>query len=75
VSGWGTPEGVPKWIKITDNVEVYRAPRGFPHEFKIAVAVSFDQGQIAEGEPVVDTLKQYADLVEHIIAIAERRKL
>jgi hypothetical protein len=74
-SGWGTPEGVPKWIKITDNVEVYRAPRGFPHEFKIAVAVSFDQGQIAEGEPVVDTLKQYADLVEHLIAIAERRKL
>ena len=69
--GPAAPAGFRPIFLLENNVEVYRSPLGFQEDINIAIGITFDQGQVDEGQPVVETLQQYADLVERILAIIE----
>jgi hypothetical protein len=60
-------------IRFLFDTEIYRSAAGLQEEVQLAVSVAFGKGQVAEGEPIVETLKQYANLVERIISICERK--
>lgn len=72
-----TAAGVPKQFRpvlaVTDNVEIYRSAPGLNEDIQCSVGIAFGQGKVCEGEPVIETLKQFADLVERVIAICERK--
>ena len=42
---------------------------------EITFEIAFGEGQIFDGEPVVETLTQLIDLVERVVGIFERRAL
>jgi hypothetical protein len=77
--GWEpvvTWTGIPGTFKpvypLENNIEIYRSAAGLQEHVQLTVGVAFGKGQIPEGEPIVETIKQYADLIEHILGIFER---
>jgi hypothetical protein len=46
---------------------------GARYQLNFTIGIAFGEGQIVEGDNVVETLQKYIDLVEHIIGIADRR--
>jgi hypothetical protein len=71
----GTPDTFKRVFPIEDNVEIYRGPAGFNEELKITMDVAFGEGQVAKGEPVLETLIQLTYFVERVMGICERRCL
>jgi hypothetical protein len=71
----GTPDTFFRVFPLNNNVEVYRGPAGFNEELKIATQIAFGQGQVAEGETVLETLIQLTDFVERVIGVCERQCL
>jgi hypothetical protein len=71
----GTPDTFFRVFPMEDNVEIYRGPAGFNEELKIATQIAFGQGQVAEGETVLETLIQLTNFVERVIGVCERQCL
>ena len=71
----GTPSQFRHIFPLEDQVEVHRSPAGFNEELQLAITVAFGKTQVTEGEPFVETLKQFTELLERIIAIFEVRCL
>lgn len=69
------PEGSGTVYPVIDNVEIYRSAPGLKEYVETTIHIAFAQGQVCEGEPVIETLKQFADLVERILGVAERTRL
>ena len=68
----GTPDQFRRVFPLQDNVEIHRSPAGFNEEVKAIIEIAFGQGQVAEGEAVIETLKQITNFVERILGVAER---
>lgn len=70
------PAGTPahfKRVAVTGNdVEIHRSPGGFREEVQITFAVAFNETKIAEGQPVVETLRQLTEFVERVLEVFER---
>jgi hypothetical protein len=76
VMTWGgVPDSFRSVLLTKENVEVYRSAPALQENVQVALTIAFGQGQICEGEPVVETLERYADLVERILSVFERHCL
>jgi hypothetical protein len=72
MGGTGVPEKFKPVFPLEDNMEVHRSAGGLQENVQASIGISFGKGQICEGEPVIETLKQYSDLVDRILSICER---
>jgi len=64
---WGIAPGAQVVRPLTDNVEIYRSPSGLQEEVQAAVHIAFDQSQIAQGEPVIETLEEFARFIDKLL--------
>jgi hypothetical protein len=72
---WGIPAGAQIVSPLTDNVEIYRSPSGLDEQVQAAVKIAFDQSQIAQGEPVIETLEEFARFIDKLLGLFERKAL
>jgi hypothetical protein len=68
---WGIAPGAQVVRPLTDNVEIYRSPSGLQEEVQAAVHIAFDQSQIAQGEPVIETLEEFARFIDKLLGVFE----
>jgi hypothetical protein len=73
--GGGVPANFRRIFPLKDKVEIYRGPAGLNENLQITPQIAFGQGQVAEGEPVLETLVQLTDFIERVIGVCERRCL
>jgi hypothetical protein len=72
---WGIAPGAQVVRPLTDNVEIYRSPSGPQEEVQAAVHIAFDQSQISQGEPVIETLEEFARFIDKLLGVFERNAL
>lgn len=72
---WGIPDKAQTIMPLTDNVEFYRSPSGLQEEVRANISITFDQSEIAQGRPVVETLDDFAHFIEKLIGVVERKAL
>ncbi|MDQ7246287.1 hypothetical protein [Dongia sedimenti] len=69
----GTPAKFEPVFPLENQKEVHRSDARLNENVQLEIAVAFGKGQVLEGEPIVETLQQLADLVERILSVCERR--
>jgi hypothetical protein len=72
---WGIPSGAQIVSPLTDNAEIYRSPPGLQEEVQASVQIAFDQSQITQGEPVIETLEEFARFIDKLLGVFERNAL
>jgi len=71
----GTPAQFRRVPLTQADTEIYRSPSGFNEEVQAAVTITFGKGEVVEGEPIVETLRQFVEFTEGTLGIFERRGL
>lgn len=70
----GIPASFKTICPLEDNIEVHRSPPGFNEELRASIAIAFGKAEVIqiEGQPIIETLKQFTYLVERVIGMFER---
>jgi hypothetical protein len=71
----GTPDQFRRVALTQGSVEIHRSPGGFQEEVRVSLDIAFSETQVAEGEPVIETLRQLTEFTERALNIFERRAL
>ena len=71
--GGGTPDNFTRVFPLEDGTEIYRGPAGLNENIGLSGSIAFGRGQVAEGEPIIETLVRLTDFIERVIGVCERQ--